>query len=65
MLRAGDFVTTAIDNDPAGMSQGDEIVVTGTLAHPRADHPIGRLQVTEVFTELPTGGGARLCLRSR
>jgi hypothetical protein len=62
ILRAGDFVTTAVDNDPAGTSQGDQIIVNGTLTKRRSDHPVGRLQATETFTELPASGGARLLL---
>jgi hypothetical protein len=57
--RATGFVITSIDNDPAGTSQGDQIVVEGTLTH-RHGHALGGLEVTEVFTGLPAGGGARL-----
>jgi Dirigent-like protein len=61
-LHASAFVTAAIDNDPAGTSQGDEIVVSGTLNQRGIDQPVGRIQVTETFTELPAGGGAHLLL---
>jgi hypothetical protein len=58
-FRATNFVATSIDNDPAGTSQGDALAVEGTLSTRRADSA-GRLEVTEVFTGLAAGGGARL-----
>lgn len=58
-FRATNFVATSIDNDPAGTSQGDALVVEGTL-FARGGDSAGRLEVTEVFTGLPAGGGARL-----
>jgi hypothetical protein len=61
ILRAGDFVTTAVDNDPAGTSQGDQIIVNGTLTKRRSDRPVGGLQATETFTELPADGERACC----
>ena len=57
-FRATNFVATSIDNPPAGTSQGDALAVEGTL-FTRGDSA-GHLEVTEVFTGLPAGGGARL-----
>lgn len=59
-LRAHDFAATSVDNDPAGTSQGDAITVEGLLSARGGDSTIGRLEVNEVFTGLPAGGGARL-----
>ena len=59
VLRASNFTISTIDNDPAGTSPGDEIVVEGTLTRAHGD-AAGGLAVTEVFTGLPAGGGARL-----
>ncbi len=58
-FRATNFVATSIDNDPAGTSQGDALVVEGTL-FTHGGGSAGHLEVTEVFTGLPAGGGARL-----
>jgi hypothetical protein len=54
------LTTTAIsdiDADPAGTSQGDEVVVEGRLLHRHAG--AGRLEVVEVLTGLGTNGGVR------
>ena len=48
------------DNAPAGTSQGDVITVEGLLSKRHLASTIGRLDVNEVFTGLPPGGGARL-----
>jgi len=61
-LRAHDFTATSVDNEPAGTSQGDFITVEGLLSTPSGDSTIGRLDVNEVFTALPAGGGARLLI---
>jgi hypothetical protein len=61
VLRAHDFTATTIDNDPAGTSQGDEIIVEGALAG-RNGRPRGRIEVHEVLTGLTQGGGGRLQL---
>ncbi|MGH3377165.1 MAG: hypothetical protein ACRDP6_20745 [Actinoallomurus sp.] len=61
VLRAHDFVATSIDNPPANMSQGDAIVVEGLLSGRNGDSA-GRIDVNEVFTGLPFGGGARLLI---
>ena len=61
VLRAHDFAATSIDNDPAGTSQGDAIVVEGQLSGRNGDSA-GRLDVNEVFTALLPGGGARLLI---
>jgi hypothetical protein len=49
---------STIDNDPAGTSQGDEVVVEGRLLHRHAG--AGRLEVVEVLTGLGTNGGVRV-----
>lgn len=61
VLRAHDFVASSIDNTPANTSQGDAIVVEGLLSGPNGDSA-GRIDVNEVFTGLPPGGGARLLI---
>ena len=61
-LRAHDFTATPVDNDPAGTSQGDFITVAGLLPTRGGDSTVGRLDVNEVFTGLPPGGGARLLI---
>jgi hypothetical protein len=61
-MRAHDFVATPVDNDPTGTSQGDFITVEGLLSSRSGDSTIGRLDVNEVFTGLPPGGGARLLI---
>jgi hypothetical protein len=58
-FRATNFVATSIDNEPAGTSQGDALAVEGTL-FTREANSAGHLEVYEVFTGLPAGGGARL-----
>jgi hypothetical protein len=58
-FRATNFAATSIDNAPAGTSQGDALAVEGTLFK-RGANPAGHLEVSEVFTGLPAGGGARL-----
>lgn len=61
VLRAHDFTATTIDNDPAGTSQGDEIIVEGALAA-WDGRPRGRIEVHEVLTGLNQSGGGRLQL---
>jgi len=61
-LRAHDFVATSVDNDPVGASQGDFITVEAPVSTRTGDSTIGRLDVNEVFTGLPAGGGARLLI---
>ena len=61
MLRATGFTATMIDNDPAGLSQGDEIIVEGRLIG-RGGRPKGRIEVREVLTGLSHSGGGRLQL---
>jgi hypothetical protein len=60
-LRAQGFTATMLDNDPAGFSQGDEIIVEGQLVG-RGGEPEGRIEVHEVLTGLSQSGGGRLQL---
>jgi hypothetical protein len=61
VLRATGFTATMIDNDPAGLSQGDEIIVEGKLIGLKG-RPKGRIEVHEVLTGISQSGGGRLQL---
>jgi hypothetical protein len=62
VLLAHDFAATVVDNDPAGLSQGDEIDVEGQLSTRRDAQNAGRLEAHEVLTGLNQSGGGRLLL---
>jgi hypothetical protein len=58
-VRAHGFTATMIDNPPANLSQGDEIVVQGDLSH-LSGTPAGRLEAQETLTGLTENGEGRL-----
>lgn len=53
-LVAKDFVATQVDNNPAGLSQGDELAVNGRLY--ASGTPTGLLEVHEVATNATNHG---------
>jgi hypothetical protein len=59
VLRAHGFTSTFVDNQPANISQGDEISVEGLLSK-RNGRGAGRIEVHEVLTALTQTGGGRL-----
>ena len=59
--RAQGFTSTFVDNQPANISQGDEIAVEGMLSKNNG-RAAGRIEVHEVLTALTQSGGGRIQL---